>query len=116
MQIIFQFVLGLLLLANIAQVQALSMGPDEFAAARQLTCVLAQDSLGYLSEDDFVVLADDVLADYDTSGGDVIYAKALGYFDGLMFGLPAGDQKRINARLHSFLESHACTSIVNFSY
>ncbi len=98
-----------------SQVQALSLGPDEFAAARQLTCVLAQDSLGYLSDDDFVDMTDEVLEGYDAVDGDVIYAKALGYFDGLMFGLPEGDASQINGRLHTFLESQACTQTVGYS-
>ncbi len=97
-----------------AQAQALALGPDEFAAARQLTCVLAQDSLGYLSEDDFVAMTDELLEDYDQVDGDVIYAKALGYFDGLMFGLPEGDASQINGRLHTFLESQACTQTVGY--
>lgn len=95
---------------------ALALGPDEFAAARQLSCVLAQESLGYLSDDDFAELTDEVLADYDQVEGDVIYAKALGYFDGLMFGLPEQDAAQVNARLRSFLESQACTRVVGFSY
>lgn len=103
-------------MAAAGRASALALGPEEFAAARHLTCVLAQDSLGYLSDDDFAELTDDVLEDYEQDTGDVIYAKALGYFDGLMFGLPEGDTSRIDARLRSFLESQSCTRVVGVSY
>ena len=32
------------------QASALSLAPEEFVASRQLACVLAEQSLGYLSE------------------------------------------------------------------
>jgi hypothetical protein len=48
---------------------------------------------------------------YDQAQGDVIYAKAIGYFDGLMFGLPADDASEINARLQQYLSSKACTRL-----
>lgn len=116
MQSIAKVVAAVLLSAGALQAQALALGPDEFVAARQLTCVLAQDSLGYLSQDDFADLTEEVLADYEQTDGDVIYAKALGYFDGLMFGLPEGDNSQVQARLRSFLESQACTRVVGVSY
>ncbi len=102
-----------LLLAS--QARALALGPEDFAAAKQLTCVLAQESLGYLSDEDFASLTNEVLEDYDASQSDVVYAKALGYFDGLMFGLPEADAAVINQRLRSFLESQACTRLVGVS-
>ena len=43
---------------------------------------MAQDSLGYLSADDFNDLIDQALSDFDDEDGDVVYAKAVGYFDG----------------------------------
>lgn len=104
----------LALSANLAN--ALALGPDEFAAAQQLTCVLAQDSLGYLSEDEYDELMDDVLGDYEATDGDVIYAKALGYFDGLMFGIPERDANQINDRLRNFVQSQSCTQVVGVSY
>ncbi|MBN7797965.1 hypothetical protein [Parahaliea mediterranea] len=116
MQSIAKVIVAFLLAAASLQASALALGPDEFVAARQLTCVLAQDSLGYLSADDFSDLTEEVLADYEQADGDVIYAKALGYFDGLMFGLPESDSSQIQARLRSFLESQACTRVVGVSY
>ena len=93
------------------QVQALALGPDEFVAARQLTCVLAEESLGYLSDEDYAARTRSVLKPYEGGESDVIYAKALGYFDGLMFGLPEDDDPQINARLRTFLDSQACSGI-----
>ncbi|TXS92810.1 hypothetical protein FV139_12630 [Parahaliea maris] len=107
---------GLLLPLVALRAQALSLGPDEFVAARHLTCVLAQDSLGYLTPDDFEVLSSEVLDSYEPEEGDVIYAKALGYFDGLMFGLPEQDAEVIHARLRSFVDSQACTQVVGVSF
>ena len=95
-------------------VQALAMGPEDFVAARHLTCVLAQESLGYLSEAEYADLTGQVLDGYDQSESDVIYAKALGYYDGLMFGLPASDDRQISARLQEFLASSACTVFAGF--
>ena len=88
---------------------ALELGPDDFLAARSMTCVLAQESLGYLSEDEYADMAESVLEDYTQEGGDIIYAQALGYFDGLMFGLAAEDSREINARLQEYVSSAACT-------
>ena len=46
-----------------------------------------------------------------THWSDVIYAQALGYFDGLMFGIPAGDDREVSARLQEYLSSAACTRL-----
>jgi hypothetical protein len=97
----------LALAANTAS--ALELGAEDFAAARDMTCVLAQESLGYLSEDEYAEMAESVLEGYTQEGGDVIYAQALGYFDGLMFGLADSDARQINARLQEYLASSACT-------
>jgi hypothetical protein len=91
---------------------ALSLGPDEFAAARDVTCILAQDALGYLTEEEFTTLVDEALAGYDEVDGDILYAQALGYFDGLMFGLPPGDDRQISGRLRQFNASAACRRAV----
>jgi hypothetical protein len=116
MKPVFKIVMSAVLLAGSSVSQALALGPDEFAASRQLTCVLAQDSLGYLSESQYDEMVGDVLDSYDDVDGDVIYAKALGYFDGLMFGISERDQSQINVRLQSFVESQACTQIVGVNY
>ena len=102
---------GILLTVCAVGAQALELGPEDFVAARSMTCVLAQESLGFLSEDEFSAAAESVMAGYDQAQGDVIYAKAIGYFDGLMFGLPADDAAEINARLQQYLSSAACTRL-----
>lgn len=88
---------------------ALAMGEKDFAAARQLACVLAEESLGQLSSSAFADQIDAVLDGFDQAESDVIYAKAIGYFDGLMFGLPAGDRQLVNGRLAGFIASPACS-------
>ena len=88
---------------------ALAMGEKDFAAARQLTCVLAQESLGQLSTTAFADQIDSVLDGFDQAESDVIYAKAIGYFDGLMFGLPANDRQLVNGRLADFVASPTCS-------
>ena len=105
-----------LLLVTASQTQALSLGAEEFAAARQLSCVLAQDALGSVSDDEYADQVDEVLGDYDAESGDVIYAKALGYFDGLMFGIVERDQSAIEARLRAFSGSQACSHHVGVHY
>ena len=105
---------GLLLSLLLASgAQALALGPREFAAAKAVACVMAQDSLGYLSENDFNDLVDQALADFEDDAGDVIYAKAVGYFDGLMFGIPESDQELVQARLRQFNTSRVCTRLVS---
>ena len=109
-------ILTVLLLVATSHAFALALGPDDFAAAKRLTCVLAQDTLGYLTEDDYGDLTDEVLDDYDAAEGDVIYAKALGFYSGLMFGIPERDKAGVESRLLGFVSSQACSSVVGVSY
>ena len=90
------------------QVSSLALGAKEFAASSRLTCVLAEESLGYLSSTEYGDMTEQVLDGFDQQETDAIYAKALGYYDGLMFGIPADDQRQIYARLRNFLDSKAC--------
>ena len=92
---------------------ALALGPKEFAAAEEVACVMAQDALGYLAEEDYNGLLDQVLSDFEAETGDVVYAKAVGYFDGLMFGIPESDQRLVQERLREFNASRACTRLVS---
>ncbi len=87
------------------QASALSLAPEEFLASRQLACVLAEQSLGYLSEDEYGSRTHQVLEAFDDSERDNILAKALGYYDGLMFSLEARD---VDQRLQSFVDSKLC--------
>ncbi|MDJ0878196.1 MAG: hypothetical protein QNI86_06265 [Halieaceae bacterium] len=110
----FALALAIILGTSPLAVSALELGAEDFVAAREMTCVLAQESLGYLSDDEYAEMAEAILSDYDQAQTDVIYAQALGYFDGLMFGLPESDEREIGARLQSFVASSACTRFTGF--
>ena len=70
--------------------------------------MLAEQSLGYLSEDEYGERAHSVLDGFEESERDNILAKALGYYDGLMFAIPAGDTQQVSERLESFVASASC--------
>ena len=52
-----------------SQASALSLAPEEFRASRQLACVLAEQSLGYLSEEEYGSRTHDVLESFDEKIG-----------------------------------------------
>jgi hypothetical protein len=87
---------------------ALSMGTDEFHASRAMACVLAEESLGHLSETEYGARTHEVLDGFDDAERDAIIAKALGYYDGLMFAIPGDDPQRVHKRLRVFVGSDAC--------
>ena len=53
----------MLIIVPLNPAQALSLGPEEFAAAEQMTCILAQESLGYLSEKEYAAMTEAVLGE-----------------------------------------------------
>ncbi|TGD75780.1 hypothetical protein E4634_02615 [Mangrovimicrobium sediminis] len=87
---------------------ALSLAPEEFSASRQLACVLAEQSLGYLSEVEYGSRTHDVLDGFDEAERDNILSKALGYVDGLMFDIADDDALQVNDRLEQFVASRSC--------
>jgi len=87
------------------QASALSLGVEEFQASRQLACVLAEQSLGYLSEEEYGARTHTVLDGFDDSERDNILSKALGYYDGLMFAL---EPEQVDERLETFVASTSC--------
>ena len=91
--------------------QALTLSSAELAAAQQLGCVLADDALGYLDENQFNARFDDVVESFSDEQVDVIYAKALGYIDGLLFGVPSGEGHVASRRLESFSNSESCAAV-----
>jgi hypothetical protein len=93
-----------------SKVTALSMAPEEFHASRQLACVLAQESLGQLSEQEYGERTHTVLDGYDEDERSNILAKALGYYDGLMFSLPDDDSEQVRLRLLDFVDSSTCSN------
>ncbi len=91
-----------------ANVHALEMAPEEFTASREMVCVLAQESLGELSEEEYGKRMGAVLKDFDSDERSTILAKALGYFDGLMFSIAEDDTESVNARLRHYMGSATC--------
>ncbi len=106
--------LSAVLLSTLAAVpgHALTVGADELRAAKGLGCVLADDALGYLSEEQFNQRFDETVAGLSAEQEDVAYATALGYIDGLLFGVPSGNQRAATERLQAFSESEACSRFV----
>lgn len=100
----------LALFAGAAQASPLALAPEEFAASRQMACVLAQQSLGQLSEDEYGARANTVLDSFDEDERSNILAKALGYYDGLMFQIAEDDAAAVDLRLETFVSSGACDS------
>jgi hypothetical protein len=101
--------LALSLLAS-GQALALSLAPEEFLASRQLACVLAEQSLGYLSEEEYGERTHTVLDGFQDNERDAILAKALGYYDGLMFSVASDDARQVNERLESYVSSDNCSA------
>lgn len=102
------FAAGFLTAALAQPVAALSLAPEEFTASRQLACVLAGESLGYFSEEEYGAQTHTVLDGFDEAERDNILAKALGYVDGLMFAIAADDAAQVTNRLMDFVESDSC--------
>ena len=90
------------------QAASLSLAPEEFVASRQLACVLAEQSLGYLSEKEYGARTHTVLDGFDDMERDNILAKALGYMDGLMFSIDDANPDQVNERLQSYVQSNSC--------
>jgi len=89
--------------------QALTLSPAHLEAAQRLGCVLADDALGALSEDQFNQRFDSAVEGFSEGAVDVIYAKALGTIDGLLFGVSSqgGEAAR---RLREFRRSQRCSA------
>lgn len=97
------------LLAYAAQSASLSLAPEEFAASRKLACVLAQQSLGQLSEEEYGNRAHTLLDGFDDEERDNVLAQAVGYYGGLMFSTGDADSKQMTLRLKDFVASSTCT-------
>lgn len=87
----------------------LSLAPEEFQASRKMACVLAQQSLGRLSEEEYGDLTHTVLDDFDELEKSNILSKALGYYDGLMFSIAESNVEEVNVRLTDFISSSTCS-------
>lgn len=94
-------------LAGVAQ--ALTLSPAHLAAAQRLGCVLADDALGALSEDQFNQRFDSAVDGFSEGAVDIIYAKALGTIDGLLFGVSSQGGEAAQ-RLREFRSSQRCSA------
>jgi len=88
---------------------ALELAPEEFMASQELACVLAEQSLGRLSEEEYGARFHTALDGFAEGERDNILAKALGYVEGLSFEL-AGQPSDAQQRLEIFLASDSCAS------
>jgi hypothetical protein len=105
---LFVIIKALVLGVFAQQAFSLSLAPEEFNASRQLACVLAEQSLGYLDEDEYGARTHTVLDGFEDGERDNILSKALGYYDGLMFAIDDKDAAQVNDRLETFVQSKAC--------
>lgn len=101
-----------LLTAVSMPLQALTLSADHLVAAESLSCVLAEDALGYLDEDQFNSRFDASVVGFDEQAVDIIYAKALGYIDGLLFGVSSQAQGEASKRLEAYSDSSRCSTSV----
>lgn len=97
------------LLAYATQGTALSLAPEQFAASRKMACVLAQQSLGQLSEEEYGNRAHTVLDGFDEEERDAILAQAVGFYSGITFSPGDVDSRQTTHRLQDFASSNTCT-------
>ena len=91
------------------QTAALSLSKAEFHASREMACVLAGEALGHLNEEEYGQRFHEVMNGFDDVERDSILAKALGYYDGLMFDIPSDEPSAVKARLETYVASEACS-------
>lgn len=101
------------LLACATQAGALSFAPEEFQASRKLACVLAQQSLGQLTQDEYGEKTHTLLDGFDEAERDNILAQAVGYYGGLMFSTAEEDRELATLKLEDFLTSSTCVEGYN---
>jgi hypothetical protein len=98
------------LLAYATQGAALSLAPEQFTASRKLACVLAQQSLGQLSEEEYGNRAHTLLDGFDNEERDAILAQAVGYYSGVMFSTTDTDTRQMTLKLQDFVSSNTCSA------
>jgi hypothetical protein len=107
MKRIVQFCLVSLISAA-GQVSALSLAPEEFDASRKMACMLAQQTLGRLSDDEYGAKAHSLLDRFEENERDNILAQAVGYYGGVMFSRNEQDERETTLRLEDFVTSSTC--------
>jgi len=110
MKTLIRFCAFPLFAAYAIQSPALSLAPEEFNASRKMACVLAQQELGQLSEDEYGERTHTVLDGFDEAERDNILAQAIGYYGGLLFSKTADDaEEKAALRLEQFVSSSTCS-------
>ena len=91
------------------QVLSLSLDAKEFDASRKMACVLAQQSLGRLTDDEYGEMTHSLLDGFGEDERDNILAQAVGYYGGLTFTIDgAEDEDFVNLKLEDFVASSTC--------
>ena len=90
------------------QASALSLAPEEFDASRKMACMLAEQSLGRLSDDEYGARAHSLLDRFEEDEQDNILAQAVGYYGGLMYSRNEQDSREMTLRLEDFVSSSTC--------
>ena len=96
------------LLAGAMHSMALSLSPEEFDASRKLACVLAQQSLGQLTEQQYGEKANTLLDGFDETERDNVLAQAVGYLGGVMFSSSEKDPHAMTLKMEDFVSSGTC--------
>lgn len=100
---------ALSLALHVTQALALSLGADEIETSRKMACVLAQQTLGRLTEDEYGELTHSLLDGFDEAERDNILAQAVGYYSGLTFTVQETEPQEVNLKLEDFVASSACS-------
>ena len=88
---------------------SLSLGTEEFNTSRKMACVLAQQSLGRLTEDEYGAMTHSLLDGFDEEERDNILAQAVGYYGGLTFTAEGTQsQDLVDLKLEDFVSSSTC--------
>jgi hypothetical protein len=75
-----------------------------------MACVLAQQSLGQLTEDEYGEMTHTLLDGFDETERDNILAQAVGYYGGLTFSAEDADPEQVNLKLEVFVTSSTCSA------
>jgi len=93
-----------------SQAFSLALGTEEIETSRKMACVLAQQSLGQLTEDEYGEMTHTLLDGFDESERDNILAQAVGYYSGLTFSVEAAGPEQLNLKLEDFVASSTCSA------
>jgi len=104
---------SLLLVFYTGQSLGLAMDTKEIETSRKMACVLAQQSLGQLTEDEYGELTHTLLDGFDETERDNILAQAVGYYGGLTFSVEAAGPEQVNLKLEDFVASSTCAAGFN---